>query len=42
MKMANYKADSQEQWESFKSEFTHDMDEMEKAVKDLTVNNVKQ
>lgn len=41
MKMENYRADSKEQWESFKIEFNHDMDEVGKAFKDLTVNNVK-
>jgi protein subunit release factor B len=41
MRMDNYKVDSKEQWENFKSEFSHDMDEMGKAFKDLTVNNVK-
>jgi len=32
---------SQSDWESFKSEFNHDMDELGKALKDLTVNNKK-
>lgn len=30
---------SQSDWESFKREFNHDMDEIGKALKDLTVNN---
>ena len=32
---------SQTNWESFKREFNHDMDEMGKALKDLTVDNKK-
>jgi chromosome segregation ATPase len=32
---------SQSNWESFKREFNHDMDELGKALKDLTVNNTK-
>jgi hypothetical protein len=39
--MEDYKVDTKEQWESFKTEFSHDMDEMGKAFKDLTVKNVK-
>ncbi len=31
----------QSDWESFKSEFKHDMDEIGAALKDLTVNNKK-
>ena len=30
---------SQSDWETFKREFNHDMDELGKALKDLTVNN---
>ncbi len=40
-KMDEYKADGKEKWESFKAEFSHDMDEIGKAFKDLTVKNVK-
>ena len=40
-KMDDYKADSKEGWENFKTEFNHDMDELGKAFKSLTVNNVK-
>jgi len=32
---------SQSNWESFKREFNHDMDELGKALKDLTVDNKK-
>lgn len=34
-----YDANSQSDWESFKREFDHDMDELGAALKDLTVNN---
>ena len=37
-RMANYEQ-NQSDWESFKREFNHDMDELGKAMKDLTVNN---
>jgi predicted small secreted protein len=40
-KMNNYKANGKENWEIFKKEFNHDMDELGKAFKDLTVKNVK-
>jgi outer membrane murein-binding lipoprotein Lpp len=35
-----YKADRKENWESFKTEFNHDMDELGTAFRDLTRNNV--
>jgi hypothetical protein len=41
MKMEVYQADSKENWDKFKIEFSHDMDELGKAFKDLTVKNVK-
>lgn len=40
-KMDEYKADGKEKWEAFKTEFSHDMDELGAAFKDLTVENVK-
>lgn len=40
-KMADYKMDGKEQWEKFKTEFSHDMDELGNAFNDLTVKNVK-
>lgn len=40
-KMDDYKQDGKENWEKFKTEFNHDMDELGKAFKDLTVKNVK-
>jgi hypothetical protein len=41
MRMDNYKEDGKDNWETFKTEFSHDMDELGKAFKDLTVKNVK-
>jgi uncharacterized protein YeaO (DUF488 family) len=38
IRIANYDQ-SQTDWESFKREFNHDMDELGKALKDLTVDN---
>lgn len=40
-KMDDYKETTKENWESFKIEFNHDMDELGKAFKDLTVKNTK-
>ena len=39
-KMENFD-NGQSDWESFKREFNHDMDELGQAFKDLTVNNEK-
>jgi outer membrane PBP1 activator LpoA protein len=39
--MDDYKIEGKEKWESFKTEFSHDMDELGKAFRDLTVKNVK-
>lgn len=41
LKIENYKADTKENWDKFKLEFSHDMDELGAAFKDLTTNNVK-
>ena len=41
IKMENYKEEGKEKWMAFKAEFSHDMDELGKAFKDLTVKNVK-
>ena len=38
MKLDNYEK-NQSDWEAFKAEFNHDMDELGKAFKDLTVDN---
>lgn len=40
-KMADYKEDGKDNWETFKTEFNHDMDELGKAFNDLTVKNTK-
>lgn len=40
-RMNDYKADGKDQWESFKAEFNHDMEELGKSFNDLTVKNVK-
>jgi hypothetical protein len=39
-KLAEFKQDGSDKWKSFKTEFSRDMDELGKALKDLTVNNV--
>ncbi|MBE0650423.1 MAG: hypothetical protein IH595_06250 [Bacteroidales bacterium] len=41
MKLENYSGEGGENWISFKNEFNHDMAELMKALKDLTVDNVK-
>ncbi len=40
-KLDDFKDDGNVEWEIFKSEWNHDMDELGKSIKDLTVNNVK-
>mgnify|MGYP003530308073 FL=1 len=40
-KLNEYKADSKEKWEMFKSEFNRDMDELGTALSNLTVKNNK-
>ncbi|MBK8653051.1 MAG: hypothetical protein IPN20_03870 [Haliscomenobacter sp.] len=39
MKLDNYKVESKDQWETFKTEFTRDMDQLGEALRDLTVKN---
>lgn len=41
IKMERYKNDANEDWQSFKREFNHDMDELGQSLKDLTVDNKK-
>lgn len=41
IKMDSYKNDVDSDWQSFKREFSHDMDELGKSLKDFTVNNKK-
>ncbi|HEU4791645.1 MAG TPA: hypothetical protein VFS71_18300 [Flavobacterium sp.] len=38
-KLDSYKNDVNSDWESFKREFDHDMDELGNSLKDFTVNN---
>lgn len=40
-RMSDYKADSKENWNAFKSEFNRDMDELGTALKNLTKDNNK-
>jgi hypothetical protein len=40
-RMNDYKSDGKDDWNKFKTEFNHDMDELGKAFKALTVNNIR-
>lgn len=40
-RLDDYQIDGKDNWEKFKIEYNHDMDELGKAFKDLTVKNVK-
>ena len=40
-KMEEYKSNGKENWDAFKTEFNHDMEELGKAFNDLTINNTK-
>jgi phosphoenolpyruvate-protein kinase (PTS system EI component) len=40
-KMEEYKESTKDHWVEFKTEFNHDMDELGKAIHDLTVKNTK-
>jgi len=40
-RLDNYKDVQQDKWAKFKTEYNHDMDELGKAFKDLTIKNVK-
>lgn len=40
-KLDSYKNDVDSDWQSFKREFNHDMDELGNSLKDLTVDNKK-
>lgn len=40
-KLADYKEEGKEKWQIFKTEFSHDMDELGDAFRDFTVKNVK-
>lgn len=39
LKMKTYKNDANEDWQSFKTEFNHDMTDLGQALKNFTVNN---
>ncbi|NOU48294.1 MAG: hypothetical protein HOO86_14715 [Bacteroidales bacterium] len=39
-KLAEYQDDGKTDWEKFKTEFNHDMDELGKSFKDFNTNNV--
>ena len=41
IKLDEYKVDETDKWQTFKSEFKHDMDELGKAFSDFTVSNTK-
>jgi predicted small secreted protein len=41
LKMDKYKAEGKDEWESFKTEFSHDMDGLGAAIKNIGVKNVK-
>ena len=40
-RLDNYNSEGKENWMKFKNEFSHDMDELGKSLKDFTVKNVK-
>lgn len=40
-KLNTFENNAQSDWESFKREFNHDMDQLGSALKDITVNNKK-
>lgn len=40
-KMENYRANGKDEWESFKREFSYDMSELGKAIKNVGLNNKK-
>lgn len=40
-RMDTYQDDGKEKWKSFKREYDHDMDELGKSLKDLTIENKK-
>ena len=41
VKIQNYKEDNSQNWDSFKTEFNHDMSQLGNALEDLTVDNKK-
>ena len=41
MKIGEYKMDTKERWESFKREFSHDMEDLGQSLKDIGKDNVQ-
>lgn len=41
LRIEGYKNDASSDWKSFKEELSHDVDELDQALKDFTVNNKK-
>jgi predicted HicB family RNase H-like nuclease len=41
IKVDSYKNDTSDDWELFKREYNHDMDQLNRAIEDMTVNNKK-
>ncbi|MFE3867229.1 hypothetical protein ACFX5E_03960 [Flavobacterium sp. LS2P90] len=41
IKVDSYKNDTSDDWESFKKEYNHDMDQLSQALKDMAVDNKK-
>lgn len=40
-KMEDFNAENKSSWDSFKTEFSHDMDELGNSIKNFTINNEK-
>ncbi len=41
IKVDSYKNDTSDDWELFKREYNHDMDQLNRAIKDMTISNKK-
>jgi predicted RNase H-like HicB family nuclease len=41
MRLDKFEDNKQDKWDSFKTEFNHDMDQLGKSLKDLTIDNTK-
>jgi uncharacterized membrane-anchored protein YhcB (DUF1043 family) len=41
MKLNSFKSESKEEWDTFKKEYTHDMDNLGTAITNFTVHNTK-
>jgi hypothetical protein len=40
-KIEEYRTERKDNWEAFKKEFNHDMDDLGKSIKNITVKNTK-